>query len=125
MLLDPLANALSKINNYERAGKREVLVHPSSELIERVLEVFREEGYIEGFGREGEGLRVRLAGRINRCGAVKPRHPLKKGEYEKWEKRFLPASGLGTIVITSPQGVMSLARARERGIGGRLLAYVY
>jgi small subunit ribosomal protein S8 len=125
MLLDPLANALSKINNYEKAGKREVFIFPSSKLIEGVLGVFREEGYIEGFEREGEGLRVRLAGRINRCGAVKPRHPLKKGEYEKWEKRFLPASGLGTIVITSSQGIMSLAKAKERGIGGRLLAYVY
>ncbi|MEM2866282.1 MAG: 30S ribosomal protein S8 [Candidatus Hadarchaeales archaeon] len=125
MLLDPLANALSKIHNYEKAGKREVEVYPSSRLIEEVLEVFREEGYIEGFGREGEKLRVRLKGKINRCGAIKPRHSLKKGEYEKWEKRFLPASGLGTIVITSSQGVMSLSKARERGVGGKLLAYVY
>jgi len=125
MLLDPLANALSKITNYERAGKREVFIFPSSKLIERVLEVMREEGYIEGFEREGGGLKVRLWGRINRCGAIKPRHPFKKGEYEKWEKRFLPASGLGTIVITSPHGVMSLDRAKEKGIGGRLLAYVY
>ncbi len=125
MLLDPLANALSKIYNYEKAGKREVVVHPSSRLIERVLEVFREEGYIEGFEREEGKLRVRLAGRINRCGAIKPRHSLKKGEYEKWEKRFLPASGLGTIVITSSQGIMSLSQAREKGVGGKLLAYVY
>ncbi|MEM0358738.1 MAG: 30S ribosomal protein S8 [Hadesarchaea archaeon] len=125
MLLDPLANALSKIYNCEKAGKKEVVVYPTSRLIERVLEVFKEEGYIEDFVREGNTLRVKLRGRINRCGAIKPRHSVKKGEYEKWEKRFLPASGLGTIVITSSQGVISLSQAKERGVGGKLLAYVY
>jgi len=46
-------------------------------------------------------------------------------EYEKWEKRFLPAFDFGLLIVSTSQGVMTHKEAREKGIGGRLIAYVY
>jgi len=128
-LLDPLADALSNIMNHEQAGKMTVIIKPASKLIGAVLKVMLQEGYIGEFeyiddGRAGK-FRVQLLGRINRCSVIKPRFPVKKNDYEKWEKQYLPAHNIGILIVSTPQGVMSHKEAIKRGIGGRLLAYVY
>ncbi len=91
MLNDPLADALATIKNAERVGKRECIVKPASKLIGRVLKVMQEYGYIEAFewiddGKGGK-FKVKLKGNINNCNVIKPRHAIKKGEFEKWEAR--------------------------------------
>lgn len=129
MLMDPLANALSAIKNHEKARKREIVVAPASRLIADVLRVMQQEGFIGEFefiddSKAGK-FRIQLLGKINECGVVKPRHAVKRTEYEKWEKRYLPAAGFGTIVVSTPKGIITHAAAKEQGLGGRLLAYVY
>jgi len=129
MLLDPLADALSVIKNAEDIGKPECTISPASKLIGSVLKVMKDKGYIGEFEFVDDGksgvFRVQLKGKINRCGVIRPRHAVKNVEFEKWEKRFLPARGFGSIIITTPDGVMAHSEARENGIGGQLLAYVY
>ncbi|MFB6198338.1 MAG: 30S ribosomal protein S8, partial [Halobacteriaceae archaeon] len=44
---------------------------------------------------------------------------------EKWEKQYLPARDYGALVVTTSQGVMSHYEAREQGVGGQVIAYVY
>jgi len=129
VLTDPLADALSNIKNNERTGSLECLIKPASTLISRVLEVFQKYEYISEFesiddGRSGK-MKVKLLGNINECGVVKPRYAVGKMNFEKFEKRFLPASGFGIMVVSTPLGVMSHREAKEKGTGGRLLAYVY
>jgi small subunit ribosomal protein S8 len=129
MLLDPLADALSIIKNAETIGKPECTISPASKLIGSVLKVMKDNGYIGEFefiddGKSGH-FKVQLKGKINKCGVIRPRHAVKNIEFEKWEKRFLPARGFGSIIITTPDGVMTHDEARENGIGGELLAYVY
>jgi len=128
-LNDPLADALSAIKNAEAVGKLSCTLKPASKLIGSVLRVMREYGYIEEFefiddGRAGE-FQVRLRGKINTCGVIKPRFSVKLTEFEKWEARFLPAKGFGVLILTTPKGVLSHYEAREMGTGGQLLAYVY
>ncbi|MFQ6054753.1 MAG: 30S ribosomal protein S8 [Methanosarcinales archaeon] len=129
VLLDPLANALSIIKNAEDVGKRECIIHPASKLIGNVLKVMQDQGYIIGFefiddGKSGM-FKVELKGRINKCGVIKPRSSVKKTEFEKWEKRFLPARNFGALILTTSRGVLSHYEALEKGLGGSLLAYVY
>jgi small subunit ribosomal protein S8 len=116
-LLDPLADAMSSIYNSELVGKPEVVVAPASSLIERVLQVMQSRGYVGEFER--------LMGRTNKCGVIKPRYPVKRDGFEKYEKRFLPAFNYGILIVTTPNGVMTHEDAKKEGIGGRLLAYVY
>jgi small subunit ribosomal protein S8 len=129
MLLDPLADALSTIKNAEMTGKPDCTLLPASKLIGNVLKVMKEKGYIGDFEFIDDGksgiFKVQLKGKINKCGVIRPRHAVKNTDFEKWEKRYLPAKGFGSIILTTPDGVMTHSEARDNGIGGELLAYVY
>jgi small subunit ribosomal protein S8 len=126
---DPLASALSGLDNAESVGHLEQRIQPASNEIGSVLEVFYDRGYVDGFqfvedGKAGR-FEVELKGAINECGAVKPRYSAGADGFEKWEKRFLPARDYGTLVVTTSHGIMSHYEAREAGVGGQVIAYVY
>ncbi|MEM3341344.1 MAG: 30S ribosomal protein S8 [Thermoplasmata archaeon] len=126
---DTLNDALCSIKNAERVGKRECIIRPCSKLIGRVLKVMQEYGYIAGFeyiedGRAGQ-FKVKLLGKINNCGVIKPRFSVQREKIEDFEKKVLPAQDFGVLIITTTKGVISNAKAKELGVGGRLLAYVY
>lgn len=128
-LMDPLADALTNMRNNELQGNKKATISPASKLIGRVLKTMQNEKYIGEFeyiddGKAGKFL-VELEGNINQCGVVKPRHAVKKDEFEKFEKRYLPAKNFGIIIVTTPEGIMTHKEAKEKGIGGRLLAYIY
>ncbi|ADP77666.1 SSU ribosomal protein S8P [Methanothermus fervidus DSM 2088] len=128
-LNDPLANALTTIKNNEMRGNIRCKIAPASKLVGRVLRTMQKEGYIGEFefvddGKSGQFI-VELKGNINDCGVIKPRHSVKKDEFEKFEKRYLPARDFGILIVTTPEGVMTHREAKKRGIGGILLAYVY
>ena len=129
MFNDPLAAALTKVLNAERVGKREVVIVPASSIIKRVLAIMNEHGYLGSFEQADNGkggvLKVNLLGNINKCGVIKPRFSTAKGEFEKWEKRYLPAKDFGIIVVSTPQGLLTHLAAKEKQTGGKLIAYCY
>lgn len=129
VLLDPLANALSTIKNAEVIGKSSCIIKPASKNIGNVLKVMQDLGYIGDFEFIDDGkagiYSIALVGRINKCGAIKPRYSVGTGNFERWEKQFLPAKNFGALILTTSNGVMSQYEAREKKIGGQLLAYVY
>ncbi len=129
VLLSPLANALSAIKNAEKLGKKEIVIAPTSKLIENITKLFQKEGYlgeIQKFpNNRGGYLVVQLVGRINTCGIIKPHYAVKAKEIEQWEKQYLPSRNFGVLVISTSQGLMTHREAKKRGIGGRLIAYVY
>jgi len=127
--MDTLANGLTTIINNELRRKRECIITSASKLLGQALRVIQMNGYIGEFefiddGRAGK-FKVQLLGRINKCGAIRPRYPIKFKEIEKWEKAYLPSKDIGIIVVSTPSGVISHREAKERKIGGRLLAYIY
>ena len=84
--------------------------------------------YIGDFEETGiikKSLKINLIGNLNKCGVIKPRYSVKKDDIEKYEKRFLPAKDFGFIVVSTSQGVMTHSEAKEKQIGGKLLAYCY
>ncbi len=129
MLHDPLNDAMAMIKNAEQKGKRECVINPSSKLIGHVLKVMQEAGYIAQFEYTDDGkagvFKVKLAGNINNCGIIKPRFAVKRDDLDRFEARYLPAQDFGVLIMTTTQGVITHAKAKEMGIGGKLLAYVY
>ena len=128
-MMDTLANGLTTIINNEIRRKRECIINQASKLLGRVLRVMQLNGYIGEFefiddGRSGK-FRVQLLGRVNKCGAIKPRIPISYKEIENWEKQFLPSRDIGVLVFSTSKGVMSHKEIKEKKIGGRLLAFVY
>ena len=129
MQSDPLNDAMCVIKNAALNGKSECIIQPSSKLIGRVLKVMQDKGYISQFeyvedGKAGK-FRVMLDGAINDCGVIKPRYSVKVTDVEKFEARYLPAQDFGVLILSTTEGVVTHTRAKELGIGGKLLAYVY
>jgi small subunit ribosomal protein S8 len=124
-----LANLFASLQNAELRNKKECIVIPASSLASEVLKVLQGNRYVGEFEFIDDGvggkLKVQLLGRINRCGVISPRFPVRSLKLVDWEHRYLPAVGVGTLIVSTPQGVMSHAEAKEKKIGGRLLGYVY
>ena len=129
MLTDPLADALSNLKNHENSGILQCTIRPASKVIGSVLNLFKNQGYLEEFEfvQDGKGGRfeVKLTGKLNDCGVIRPRYAVKRLSFEKFEKRFLPAVGFGMLVVSTSQGIMPHEDAKKAGIGGRLLCYIY
>ena len=129
MLNDPLANALSTIKNAEIKGKDKCIIRPSSKIISGILNLLKDNGYVGSFEFIDDGkagvFQVELIGNINNCDVIKPRYPIKMGDIEQWEARYLPGRDFGLLILTTTEGIISHFDARKKGIGGKLLAYVY
>jgi small subunit ribosomal protein S8 len=129
MLNDPLANVLSHINHHEKLGRKEITAVNNSKLIRTVLKIMNENNYVGEFKEieDGKGklLNIYLLGNINKTGVIKPRFNVKKVDFEKFEKRYLPAKDFGIIIVSTSQGMMTHNQAKEKGLGGKLICYCY
>ena len=126
---DTLNDAMSIMKNAAENGQSECIIAPSSKLIGHVLKVMMDNGYINQFeyiedGKAGK-YRVMMKGAINNWGVIKPRYSVKVAELEKYEARYLPAQDFGVLIISTTSGVITQSHAKELGIGGKLLAFVY
>ena len=126
---DTLSNGLTTLMNNEFRNKPSCVISPASKLLGQVLRVLQLSGYVGEFefiedGRSGK-FRVQLLGRINKCGAIKPRYSVKTDAFENWEKTYLPAREMGILVVSTPSGVVSHKEAKQKSVGGKLLAFVY
>lgn len=128
MSVDRLSDALNAIKVNEMVGKKDCKV-PATKLVRKVLEIFQAHGYIKAFSdveeENAQFFMIELDGRINNCGTIKPRAPVKRSEWAKTEQKYIPAIGIGILVVSTPKGIITNAEAQEAKIGGRLIAYVY
>ncbi len=126
---DTLAMALSTILNAEKVGKPTCIVHPISKTAKAVLEIMKVHHFIGEFTPVDDGkggfIDITLIGGVNKCGAIKPRFAAKVSEYGKFEKRFLPSKDFGMLIVSTPKGIMTQNEAKEKNLGGKLLAFVY
>lgn len=129
MLNDPLANVLSYINNHEKLGRKEIVVANNSKVIRKILDILNINSYIGTYTEldDGKGklLDINLIGNVNKIGVIKPRFNVKKDDYEKFEKRYLPAKDFGILIVSTSKGMMTHNEAKEKGLGGRLICYCY
>ncbi|MDP3765087.1 MAG: 30S ribosomal protein S8 [Nanoarchaeota archaeon] len=129
MLNDPLANTMTLILNNELIGKSECLIKPVSKVIKELLKVMKENNYVGDFKEiedtRGNYIKLHLIGSINKCGVIKPRYSIKNNEFEKFERRYLPAKDIGILFVSTPRGIMTHYDAKSKKTSGRLLAYCY
>jgi small subunit ribosomal protein S8 len=128
-MTDPIADLLTRIRNGQAARKTEVTLS-SSKLKTAVAKVLKDEGYIADFRITGERAKPALTielkyfdGRpvIDRLERVS-----KPGLRIYRRKDELPKvlGGMGTVIVSTPRGVMTDAQARSIGQGGEVLCIV-
>ena len=129
MLNDTIATTLSSVKNHDKIGKRTVMIHPMSKTLRRILKIMQDNKYIGSFEEQTESKggvsKLHLLGNINDCGVIKPRFSVKLTDYEKFEKRYLPAKCVGILIVSTSKGIMTHEEAKQKNIGGRLLSYCY
>ena len=129
VLISVLSDALKTILNAERAGKRQVLIRPSSKVIIRFLKLMQKSNSIGDFevvdDRRGGKVVIELLGRINKCGVISPRFDIGVTEYEKVVANLLPSRQFGYIVMTTNIGIIDQEKARRRHVGGKILGFFY
>jgi len=126
---DPIADLLTRIRNAQMVAKPLVSV-PSSKVKVAIVQVLKEEGYIDSFqiktvdGKSELVIELKYyAGRpvIERIERVsRPGLRVYKG------CGAIPQvmNGLGVAIVTTPKGVMTDRKARATGVGGEVLCYV-
>ena len=128
---DPIADMLTRIRNANSAKHKTVDV-PSSKMKTAIAEILFKEGYIKSFeliSNENQGI-IRITLKYDEKGTrvidgIK--RISKPGLRIYANKEELPKvlNGLGTAIISTSQGLKTDKEAREAGIGGEVLAYIW
>lgn len=128
---DPLGDMLTRIRNGQKARKS-AIVSPASKLRANVLEVLKQEGYIRGYSSqkvsEGiEQLTIELKYYENQPVIRKLERVSKPGRrvYAKIKDLKPVNNGLGTVVLSTPKGILSDGKARELNVGGEILCNIF
>ena len=128
---DPIADMLTRIRNANSAKFKTVDV-PASKMKKAIAETLLEEGYIKAFDEienETQGI-LRITLKYDEKGnkvIAGLRRISKPGLRIYASKDELPRvlNGLGTALISTSKGIMTDKKARELGIGGEVLAYIW
>ena len=128
---DPIADMLTRIRNANSAKFKTVDI-PASNVKKAIAEILFNEGYIKAYEEikdDNQGIiRVTLkyADKDKRVIAGLKRIS-KPGLRIYAPKDRLPRvlNGLGIALISTSKGIMTDKQARENGIGGEVLAYVW
>jgi len=131
MMTDPIADMLTRIRNANQA-LHETVVMPSSKLKEEVAKVFAAEGYIEGYEVKAQGVKRELELKLkylpDRSRVIRGlRRVSKPGGrvYKGAEDLPRVQGGLGVVVVSTSQGLLTDSEARRRRLGGELLCEVW
>jgi small subunit ribosomal protein S8 len=128
---DPIADMLTRIRNANTANHKTVDI-PASRTKLAIAQILKDEGFIEDVVRLDEGpqgvLRITLKyGPEKEKVITGLRRISRPGLRVYTGKTEIPRvlGGLGLVILSTPQGIMSGKRARKLGIGGEVLAYVW
>jgi small subunit ribosomal protein S8 len=127
---DPIADMLTRIRNASRARHEEVVV-PSSRTKLAIARILKDEGFIEDFAEARDGprnvmrIKLKYVGRVPVVSGL--RRISKPGLRVYAAKTDIPRvlGGLGLVIVSTSQGIMTGVEARKGQLGGEILAYVW
>ena len=129
-ITDPIADMLTRIRN-ANAQRHESVDVPASKLKKSIAEILLNEGYIKSFEEiedNAQGI-IRITLKyVNKQKVITGLKRISKPGLRVYAtKDELPKvlGGLGIALISTSQGIMTDKKAREAGIGGEVLAFVW
>lgn len=133
MVTDPIADYLTRIRNAVKATHRVVDI-PASNLKKEITKILFEKGYILNYKFEDENgpqgtIKIALKyDPVSKTPAIKNLTRVSKPGHRKYSASDdLPRvlNGLGIAVLSTSSGVITDKEAKEKGVGGEVLCYVY
>jgi small subunit ribosomal protein S8 len=127
-MTDRLSEAINTIKTNEHIGRQSCVLR-STKLIRAIMDIMQRNSYINGYeefdDRYMKMMKVSLSNKINEIGVIKPRLAVTKDEIQQYESRFIPSRDFGILIVSTSHGLLTNKEAKEKGTGGRLIAYVY
>jgi small subunit ribosomal protein S8 len=131
MLTDPISDYLTRVRNAITAQHAEVEV-PASRLKREMTRILDEQGYIDGYSIEptpvGDVIRIQLKYTDGRrpvvTGLRRVSRPGRR-RYVSHEEIPRVLGGMGTAIVSTSVGVMTGHEAKQKGVGGEVVAYVW
>jgi small subunit ribosomal protein S8 len=130
MMTDPVADMLTRIRNANRNQFKTVSM-PTSKLKVRIAEILKEEGYINDFQIQGEGVKAQLELQMKyvdeQCVITGIQRVSKPGLRRYVGKDAIPRvlGGLGVAILSTSKGVITGKEARRLSVGGELVCQVW
>nr|YP_010516998.1 ribosomal protein S8 [Haslea provincialis]UXN44780.1 ribosomal protein S8 [Haslea provincialis] len=129
---DTISDMLTRIRNANMI-KHQIVQIPSTKISRAITEILKEEGYIEDFESYIEGnknyllLSLKYTGKSRVSVISKLERVSKPGLRVYSNSKELPRvlNDLGIAIISTSKGVMTNINARELGIGGEVLCYIW
>jgi small subunit ribosomal protein S8 len=129
---DPIADMLTRIRNAAKARLDSVAM-PTSVMKSEIAKIMLQEGYISSYevidGETAGGiLKIHLRYSKDKTGVIEGLKRISKPGLRVYsEKTKIPRilGGMGTIIITTSKGVMTGKKAKELGIGGEVICYIW
>jgi small subunit ribosomal protein S8 len=132
-MTDPIADFLTRIRNGITAAHETVEV-PSSKLKVEVARILVEQGYLRSYevhpatAGPGETLVVQLKYTDARVSVISGlKRVSRPGRRSYVDSKHVPKvlGGMGTAILTTSKGVKTGHEARQEGVGGEVLAFVW
>ena len=130
MVTDPIADMLTRIRNANQQRHEEVVV-PCSKLKVDLAEILKNEGFIKDYKVEGEGVVKNIVITLKYKGNERVISGLKRvskpglRQYAKVNEIPNVLNGLGIVVLSTSQGLMTDKEARAKQVGGEVIAYIW
>jgi small subunit ribosomal protein S8 len=128
---DPIADMLTRIRNASRARHTEVVL-PASRTKREIARILKTEGFIADVSEGQEGPRQVLRLTLKYVDGKAPvvsglKRISKPGLRVYAAKTEIPRvlGGLGIVIVSTSQGIMTGSQARKAQLGGEVLAYVW
>ncbi len=128
---DPIADMLTRIRNASRARHTDVVV-PASRTKREIARILLEEGFIAEYHEERDGPRQMLRVTLKYVDGKAPvvsglKRISKPGLRVYARKTEIPRvlGGLGIVIVSTSQGIMTGSKAHKAQLGGEVLAYVW
>jgi len=123
MYTDTVSDFITQLRNASAAEKEMVTIR-SSKIIRAIADVMKNSGFVSGVAVDGRNLSVALnlsqpVNHIKRLSKPGLRRYVKTSEIPK------PFSGLGTVILSTPKGVMTGLQAKKQKVGGELICEVW
>ncbi|MBS3081472.1 30S ribosomal protein S8 [Candidatus Pacearchaeota archaeon] len=124
MSQDIVSDGLNRIMNAKNAGHSSVTLKHHSKFLQNILAIGKLKEYISEYSLTPKGLVIKF-GKLNKCVAVKPRYIVKVNDIDKYVRRYLPARGIGIIIVSTSKGLVTHQTALDKNLGGSIIAYFY
>ena len=130
-ITDPIADMLTRIRNANSAKHKTVDI-PASKMKTAIAEILFKEGYIKSFeiiNNETQGI-IRITLKYDEKGnrvidGIKRISNPGLRVYAGKEELPKVLNGLGIAIVSTSKGLKTDKEAREAGIGGEVLAYIW